>query len=152
VSPTICDLQLDHDPLQCSKKCGKLLCPNSITTEVLVPHNLVPHNHQCTVRIQHTCHLCIDTEMYETCWHYNVIIYNSYINDCQVACDFCEKIYCATCFIEQSGLRFICGNFHWCKECFDTLCPTYGFMGIGGVTHPCPSPKNGNTKLWVHPS
>jgi hypothetical protein len=59
VSPSLCDLKYNHDPLQCSKQCGEVLCPNCITTEVFVPCNC-----QCTVCIQHTCHLCVDTEMY----------------------------------------------------------------------------------------
>jgi hypothetical protein len=148
VSPTICDLQYDHDPLQCSEKCGEVLCPNCITTEVIVPHN-----RQCTVCIQHTCHLCIDTQIYQTCWNCDVILCNSYIKDCQVACYCCDTMYCATCCIEHFGLRCICGDFRRCKECFDTECPTCGFMGIGGVTPPCPSPKHvhTNTKLWVNP-
>jgi hypothetical protein len=148
VSPTICDLQYIHDPLQCSKKCGELLCHNCITTEVLVPHN-----RQCIVCIQHTCHLCIDTEMYQTCWHCDVILCSSYIKDCQVDCDCCEKMYCATCFIKQFGISCMCGNFRRCKECFDKECPICGFMRIGVVTSPRTSPKNVNTdtKLWVHP-
>jgi hypothetical protein len=30
-------------------------------------------------------------------------------------------------------------------------CPNCGFMGIGGVNPPIPSPKNENTKVWLCP-
>jgi hypothetical protein len=55
-SPSICDLLYDHDPLHCSNTCGEVFCPDCITTEALVPHN-----RQCIVCIQHTCHLSIYT-------------------------------------------------------------------------------------------
>jgi hypothetical protein len=31
--------------------------------------------------------------MYQTCWHCDVILCNSYIKDFQVACDCCDRMY-----------------------------------------------------------
>jgi hypothetical protein len=80
-----CSKDHSKDTHPCHELCGGFLCSDCCNNKLLVPLQ-----QQCPGCDQHTCHLCIDTEMYRNCCEYDLFICKNGNNECSQTFPFHE--------------------------------------------------------------